>query len=354
MLSYGDAIYGYTPNGSLKFKAVNGDTTWYTYDLLGNLVTVTMPNGDFIEYIIDGQNRRIGKVVNGQFTKGWLYQDQLNPVAELDSAGNVSSRFVYGSKGHVPDYLVKGDSTYRFITDHLGSVRLVVNVETGVIAQRIDYSELGQIIYDINPGFQPFTYAGGHYDLHTKLIRFGARDYHPETGRWMAKEPFGFYGSFNFYSYVNNNPITNVDPAGLQGFDWSCCKKEKKSEYEDIIYTDEKQPGGYTDYLEVAKWTLEKSAAISWFLPGIGLGIELGISSQYTVGRKWDEVKTYKAHCIQFICLDPYYVDKPVCNPIRGSEEWVILADTMEDIVMWVYWDLRDLDPRYSYGPPKK
>ncbi|MEJ2629455.1 MAG: RHS repeat protein, partial [bacterium] len=86
---------------------MNCDTSWYTYDLLGNLISVTLPNDDFIHYLIDGQNRRVGKVVNGEFKKGWLYQDQLNPVAELDSAGNVIARFVYGTKGHVPDYMVK-------------------------------------------------------------------------------------------------------------------------------------------------------------------------------------------------------------------------------------------------------
>jgi YD repeat-containing protein len=64
----------------LKYKAENGDTTWYHYDLLGNLMSVSLPNGDFVEYIIDGQNRRVGKKVNGVIKKQWLYQDQLQGV----------------------------------------------------------------------------------------------------------------------------------------------------------------------------------------------------------------------------------------------------------------------------------
>jgi hypothetical protein len=59
-------------------------------------------------YVIDLQNRRIGKKVNGVLTQGFLYQDGLNPVAELDGSGNVVARFVYGTRGNVPDYLVKG------------------------------------------------------------------------------------------------------------------------------------------------------------------------------------------------------------------------------------------------------
>jgi len=216
MLSYGDATYGYTPNSSLKYKAVNSDTTWYTYDLLGNLVSVTLPNGDFIQYLIDGQNRRVGKVVNGQFKKGWLYQDQLNPVAELDSSGNISARFVYGTKGHVPDYLVKGDSTYRFITDHLGSVRLIINIETGHIAQRMDYDEFGNVLVNTNEGFQSFGYAGGLFDGETGLVRFGARDYDAGVGRWTAKDPILFLaGNENLFIYCNYDPINTYDPYGL-------------------------------------------------------------------------------------------------------------------------------------------
>jgi len=36
------------------------------------------------------------------------YEGALNPVAELDGAGAVVARFVYATRGHVPDYMVKG------------------------------------------------------------------------------------------------------------------------------------------------------------------------------------------------------------------------------------------------------
>ena len=59
----------------------------------------------------------------------------LNPVAELDGEGNVVARFIYGDKGHVPTYMIKDGATYRIISDHLGSPRLVVEVYTGYVAQ---------------------------------------------------------------------------------------------------------------------------------------------------------------------------------------------------------------------------
>ncbi len=42
-------------------------------------------------------------------------------MAELDAPGAVVTRFVYGSRLNVPDYLIRGGVTYRMLTDHLGS-----------------------------------------------------------------------------------------------------------------------------------------------------------------------------------------------------------------------------------------
>ncbi len=107
------------------------------------------------------------------------------------------------------------DTIYQIITDHLGSPRLVVNVSTGVIVQRIEYDEFGNVIYDSNPGFQPFGFAGGLYDSDTKLVRFRARDYDGTTGRWISKDPIGFSGGNpNLYSYVVNDPMNRFDPWG--------------------------------------------------------------------------------------------------------------------------------------------
>lgn len=138
--------------------------------------------------------------------------------AELDGNNNFIARFVYADKGHVPSYMIKNGSSYRFISDHLGSVRLVVNVRTGEVQQRMDYDAWGNVTEDTNPGFQPFGYAGEIYDRDTGLTRFGARDYDPEVGRWTTKDPIGFRGGLNHYSYVNNKPVNYIDPEGKSLF----------------------------------------------------------------------------------------------------------------------------------------
>jgi RHS repeat-associated protein len=220
LMAYGSYTYGYTNNGDLtrKTNTSNNQTTYYRYDQIGNLTAVTMTTGIRLDYVVDGQNRRIGKKVNGTLMQGFLYQNQISPVAELDSGGALVSRFVYAGNSNVPVYMIKGGVTYRIVTDQLGSPRLVVNVANGAVAQRIDYDAFGKVLMDTNPGFQPFGFAGGIYDRDTKLVRFGARDYDAETGRWTAKDPIGFAGSPNLYAYVDNDPINWIDPLGFIPF----------------------------------------------------------------------------------------------------------------------------------------
>ncbi len=155
--------------------------------------------------------------------QGFLYQDQLKLIAELDGNNNIVSRFVYATDANVPDFMIKGGVTYRLIKDHLGSPRLVVDVATNTVIQQMSYDVWGKVIQDSNPGFQPFGFAGGLYDRDTKLVRFGARDYDAETGRWTAKDPIGFGGGdSNLYGYVVGDPVNWVDPLGLFGSNSSC------------------------------------------------------------------------------------------------------------------------------------
>ncbi len=218
VIQYGDAQFTYTANGEVATKLVGGATTRYEYDALGNLTRVTLPSGTAIDYVLDGQSRRIGKRVGGLLVQGFLYSDRLRITAELDGSGQLVSRFVYGTRPNVPDYVIKGGRTYRILADQVGSVRLVIDVETGDVVQRIDYDAFGEATLNTNPGFQPFGFAGGLYDGATGLTHFGAREYDAHLGRWTSSDPALFTGgSANLYSYVLADPVNLLDVNG-RGF----------------------------------------------------------------------------------------------------------------------------------------
>ncbi len=215
LLTYGDGTYTYTAAGELLTKTDPSGTTTYDYDPLGNLRRVDLSDGTVIEYVIDAQNRRVGRKVNGTLVQGWLYGDQLNPVAETDGAGNIVSRFVYGARSNVPDFMIRGGITYRIISDHLGSVRYVLDPSTGTIMESLDYDEFGNVDLASNAAFGPFGFAGGIVDLDTHLTRFGARDYEAKIGRWTTRDPASFAGiDPDLYAYCMGDPINRVDHDG--------------------------------------------------------------------------------------------------------------------------------------------
>jgi RHS repeat-associated protein len=245
LLRYGDISYTHTDAGERLTKTDDTGTTHYDYDAAGNLREVILPDGTTIEYLIDGRNRRVGKKVDGELQNTWIYRDQLSPVAQFDGNANLTHRFVYAEKAHSPSWMVRIDpatgeeTTYRIVSDHLGSVRLVIESETGAIAQQIDYGPFGQVLYDSNPGLQPFGFAGGLYDLDTELVRFGARDYEPEAGRWTAKDPIGFSGGdSDLYGYVFSDPVNLTDANGLYAGVWELDERPESSwgEYNEKCY----------------------------------------------------------------------------------------------------------------------
>lgn len=218
--SSGDREYTYDDEGRLTevVDTTAGDTTSYQYDSRGTLTAASLPDGTDISYVLGPMGRRVGKRVDGTLERGWLYHDALRPAAELDGSGTVRARFVYGSSNVTPDYMEKDGTTYAFVRDHRDSPRLIVNADTGDVAQRLEYDAFGRVTEDTNPGFQPFGFAGGLYDPETGLVRFGRREYDPEFGRFTRPDPAAFAGGYtNLYVYAGNDPVNGSDETGLFG-----------------------------------------------------------------------------------------------------------------------------------------
>ncbi len=250
LLSYGTLDFTYSANGEWTARTSAAAITRFEYDEATNLRNVELPSGTRIDYVIDGEQRRIGRKTAGTLTQAFLYQDAEEPVAELDGSSNVAAEFAYLNGANAPAFMLKNGRTYRILTDPNGSIRLVIDSASGDILQRLDYDAFGNLLADSNPGFQPFGFAGGICDRDTGLVRFGARDYDPATGRWTAKDPILFSGGHsNLYLYSKNDPVNAADPSGNAPE-----KTQKEKDWDEIKRKmDKKEKDAYTDFDEFKK-----------------------------------------------------------------------------------------------------
>ena len=67
--------------------------------------------------------------------------------------------------------------------------------------------------------YDPFDGFGGQWgyqtDRDTGLVLCGQHYYDPATGQRLTRDPIGYDGGINLYSYVGSNPIMGMDPSGL-------------------------------------------------------------------------------------------------------------------------------------------
>ena len=112
---------------------------------------------------------------------------------------------------------MKTDTYYFFLTDHLGSIRVVADA-SGSVVQRNHFYPFGLSFADNeNPETQPYKFNGKELDLFHGLNWYDylARGMDPAAGRFTAIDPLcEKYYSISPYAYCNNNPVNYVDPDG--------------------------------------------------------------------------------------------------------------------------------------------
>jgi RHS repeat-associated protein len=214
LLTAGTVQYAHDLDGFLTTKTDGAEVTAYDYASRGELLRVDLPDGRVIEYVHDPLGRRIAKKIDGTTVEKYLWFGRTTLLAVFDGADNLLMRFEYAD-GRMPVVMTKGGVRYYLACDQVGTLRVVTD-STGAVVKQIDYDTFGNVVADTNPVFAvPFGFAGGLHDRDTGLVRFGYRDYDPETGRWTAKNPILFAGGdVDLYGYCLWDPVNAVDPYG--------------------------------------------------------------------------------------------------------------------------------------------
>jgi len=211
---FGKDSYHYNVDGYLETKTNQSGTSRYSYGSLGELKEVTLANGDIISYQHNVNNQRVAKLKNGEIVEKYLWLDLTTLLATYDKDNNLKQRYNYAD-GRMPVSYTDNGNTYYITYNQVGSPRAIMD-EDGNIIKAITYDSFGNIITDTNPSMKiAFGFAGGLYDVDTKLNRFGYRDYDAHSGKWTSKDPIGLAGGdSNVLAYVGGDPVNYIDPDG--------------------------------------------------------------------------------------------------------------------------------------------
>jgi RHS repeat-associated protein len=223
-------INGAQCGSTILNTAVNGNnqlSSGYTYDAAGNLTNdglysytynaeneITTANG--VTYTYDGNRMRVKK------SSGTLYWRTTDGtvIAETNLSGTTTNEYIFFGHRRIVRRDA-GGNTYYYQADQVGSARVITN-SSGAVCFDDDYTPYGQELSHTNSCPQNYKFTGYERDSETGLDYAYNRYYNSRIGRFMSADPSGLASanfnspqSLNRYAYVQNNPISAIDPSGL-------------------------------------------------------------------------------------------------------------------------------------------
>ncbi len=223
--------YLYDDNGAMKYDLNKGiSSIQYNYLHLPHIIDLKNPVAEarnMYTYAADGTKLSVKHAWNPSPSSTAVTGTAVN-VSALTSSKitDYVGNKVY-ENGTLKRILVEGGyydvaaQKYQFyIQDYLGSNRIVSDAN-GTSKQYTQYYPFGAAFGE-NSGTetQPYKYTGQELDTDRglNLYDYHARQYDPAVGRFLSMDPLAEkYYSTSPYAYCGNNPITRIDPTGM---DW--------------------------------------------------------------------------------------------------------------------------------------
>ncbi|MBR6601068.1 MAG: hypothetical protein IKK87_04385 [Bacteroidaceae bacterium] len=216
----------FTPQYDDNGNMLNDDKHTYNYDFNNKLISVDQTAGT---YKYDALGRRIAK----NNTLFYYVGDQM--VEEVTDGATTS--YLYGNSIDEALQMKRGDETYYYHTNHLGST-MAMSQQEGRLQERVEYDVYGMPAFMNTVGNNiahslignTVLYAGREFDNISELYYYRSRYQHPVLGRFIQKDSLMYIDGMNDFSYVNNSVIMKIDPYGyfsLGGYVCDDCNWDK-------------------------------------------------------------------------------------------------------------------------------
>lgn len=251
-----NTAYSYDKHGNIKTLTRYGQTATGTFGIIDNLQLAYTGNQlTGITNAVSSVTSQVAYNKNGALTKDSskgitnISYNLLNLPNELTING-ITNKYTYAADGSklrveqgstVREYTgnkvyengslkrilldggyIEGGTYHFYLTDHLGNVRVVAD-QNGTVKQTNEYYPFGNIFAESTGSEQqPYKYNGK--ELYTaqglNLYDYHARYYDSQIARFTTIDPLAEkYYSISPYAYVGNNPVSRIDPDGMQA-DW--------------------------------------------------------------------------------------------------------------------------------------
>ncbi|MEW4451991.1 RHS repeat-associated core domain-containing protein [Bremerella sp. JC817] len=248
LLSDGAFNYTYDDEGNrlTKTNISTGEVIEYTWDYRNRLVSITSKTSGGtvaheVDYTYDIFNRRIVKTIDADGAGAGTAIEEIyiydglreergaagdHMLLRFDEAEDLTDRYLYGANvdqilasEEVTSTASAGDVLWA-LTDHLGTVRDVVDYDSGTdtttVQNHLAYEAYGNITSETNSSIDfLFAFTGRERDGESDLQYNRARYYDAAVGRWTGEDPLGFEaGDENLSRYAGNSVLHFADPSG--------------------------------------------------------------------------------------------------------------------------------------------